>query len=299
MQRRSLLKTAAALAAFEPLVSEAQEQNEATRLQEVRLGPGVKLTVERRGPIVLLGINRPEVHNRIDPETSQSLGRAYYDYEHDPSLRAAILFGHGPNFSRGIDVDANAARLRERAPAAVDPRLIDPLGKSKSHLSKPVIVVAHGETWNMAHELMLAADIRIAAENTDFGQDENTHGRFPGGGATVRFVREAGWGNAMRYMLTGDHWTAQEALRMGEIQMVAPTPEVALDAAIKIAARIAACAPLGIKTTLASAHLALDESEPVALAKTSEQYGALYRTEDFLEGRRAEAEGRPPVYKGR
>jgi len=299
MQRRSLLKSAAALAAFEPLISEAQEQNEATKLKEVPLGPGVKLTVERRGPIVLFGINRPEVHNRIDPETSQSLGRAYYDYEHDPSLRAAILFGHGPDFSRGIDVDANAARLREGTPSAANPRTIDPLGKSKTHLSKPVIVVAHGETWNMAHELMLAADIRIAAENTDFGQDENTHGRFPGGGATVRFVREAGWGNAMRYMLTGDHWTAQEALRMGEIQMVASTPAQALDAAIQIATRIAACAPLGIKATLASAHLALDESEPAALAKTGEQYAALYRTQDFLEGRRAEAEGRPPVYTGK
>lgn len=162
-----------------------------------------------------------------------------------------------------------------------------------------MIVVAHGETWNMANELMLAADIRIAAENTDFGQDENTHGRFPGGGATIRFVREAGWGNAMRYMLTGDHWTAQEALRMGEIQMVAPTQEQALEAAVNIAMRIAACGPLGIKATLASAHLALDESEPVALAKTSEQYAALYRTEDFIEGRRAEAEGRPPVYTGK
>ena len=300
MQRRRLLKSAAALAAFEPFFSEAQEQADSTTLKDVPLGPGIKLTVERRGPIALFGINRPDIHNRIDPETSQSLGRAYYDFDHDPSLRAAILFGHGPNFSRGIDVDANTARLRNGPSSAPpNPRVIDPLGKSKAHLSKPLIVVAHGETWNMAHELMLAADIRIAAENTDFGQDENTHGRFPGGGATIRFVREAGWGNAMRYMLTGDHWTAQEALRMGEIQMVAPTREQALEAAIEIARRIAACAPLGIKATLASAHLALDESEPIALAKTGEQYAALYRTEDFLEGRHAEAEGRPPIYKGK
>ena len=56
------------------------------------------------------------------------------------------------------------------------------------------------------------------------GQDENTHGRFPGGGSTVRFVREAGWGNAMRYMLTGDHWTAQEAYRVDAIQETAATP---------------------------------------------------------------------------
>jgi enoyl-CoA hydratase/carnithine racemase len=151
----------------------------------------------------------------------------------------------------------------------------------------------------MAHELLLAADIRVASEDTNFGQDENTHGRFPGGGATVRFVGEVGWGNAMRYMLTGDHWSAQEAYRMGEIQMVAATPEKALNAGIKIATSVAACAPLGIKATLNSAHLAPDQTERLALSKLSEQYVALYRTEDFLEGRRAEAEGRPPVYRGR
>ena len=112
MQRRSLLKSAAALAAFEPLMSEAQEQDEATTLKDM-LGPNVKLTIERRGQIVLFGINRPNIQNRIDPETFESLGRACYDYEHDPTLRVAILFGHGPNFSRGVDVDAFAAGLRK------------------------------------------------------------------------------------------------------------------------------------------------------------------------------------------
>jgi enoyl-CoA hydratase len=100
----------------------------------------------------------------------------------------------------------------------------------------------------------------------------------------------------MGYMLMGDHWTAQEAFRMGEVQMVAATPEKALDAAITMATRVAACAPLGIKATLASAHLALDPAERPALSKLSEQYVALYRTQDFVEGRRLEAEGRPPVY---
>jgi enoyl-CoA hydratase len=151
----------------------------------------------------------------------------------------------------------------------------------------------------MGHELHLAADIRVAAADTRFGQDENTHGRFPGGGATVRFVREAGWGNAMRYMLTGDHWSAEEAFRMGVVQEVAPTREKALEAGAAIATKIAACGPLGIKTTLASAHLAVDPSQADALSKLNGQYGALYKTEDFQEGRRAEAEGREPIYQGR
>jgi len=103
----------------------------------------------------------------------------------------------------------------------------------------------------------------------------------------------------MRYMLTGDHWGAEEAYRMGVIQEIAPDPARALEAGIALARKIAACGPLGIKTTLESAHLSIDESEAAAFAKLDEQFGGLFRTEDFLEGRKAEAEGRPPVYQGR
>jgi len=72
-----------------------------------------------------------------------------------------------------------------------------------------------------------------------------------------------------------------------------------LEAGIGLARKIAACGPLGIKTTLASAHLAIDQSEAAAFAKLNEQFGALFHTEDFIEGRRAEAEGRPPVHRGK
>ena len=267
-------------------------------MADVPFTEATKLTVERRGQIVLIGINRPYIQNRIDPETFQALAKAYYDYDHDTSLRAAVLFGHGPNFSRGIDVDAFKALVTSGKPRINSAGLIDPLAKKGPHLTKPLIVAVHGDTWNMADELFLVADIRIAAEDTNFGQDETSHGRFPGGGGTVRFPREAGWGNAMRYILTGDHWTAKDAYRMGTVQEVAATPQAALDKAIEIANKVAACAPLGIETALASAHLAVDASEADALSKLEAQYGALYGTQDFLEGRKAEAEGRAPVYRG-
>jgi enoyl-CoA hydratase len=267
-------------------------------LETVSLSPSAKITVERRGQIVLIGINRPYIHNRIDPDAFFGLAKAYYEYNEDPSLRAAILFGHGENFSRGIDVDAFTALAKTGKPTALQSGMIDPLGKS-DRLRKPLIAVVHGDTWNMGHELHLVADIRVASADTRFGQDENTHGRFPGGGSTIRFPREAGWGNAMRYMLTGDHWGADEALRIGVIQQVTPDAKQALEAGIALATKVAQCGPLGIKTTLVSAHLAIDAGEDAAYAKLDEQYGALYRTEDFLEGRKAEAEGRSPVYHGR
>jgi enoyl-CoA hydratase/carnithine racemase len=311
--RRNLLKATAVLGGLSMLSQRTasaqaeQRTNEGGiegRSDEVRMADNppsstAKITVERRGQIVLVGINRPYIHNRVDPETYNGLAKAYYQYDHDPSLRAAVLFGHGDDFSRGIDVDAFQVAVASDRPRITERAAIDPLAKATPILSKPLVVVVHGDTWNMGHELCLAADIRVAAADTRFGQDENTHGRFPGGGATIRFVREAGWGNAMRYMLTGDHWSAEEAFRMGVVQEIAPTRDKALEAGIKIAEKIAACGPLGIKTTLASAHFAIDSSQAEALSKLPAQYGALYRTEDFKEGRRAEAEGRPPIYQGK
>ena len=82
-------------------------------------------------------------------------------------------------------------------------------------------------------------------------------------------------GNAMRYMLTGEHWGAQEAYRMGVIQQIAANPAQALEAGIGLAEKIAACGPLGIKTTLESAHLSIDESEAAAFAKLDGQFGGL------------------------
>src|SRR6516162_6575701 len=79
------------------LVSEAP--SDGARMADVPFSLNAKVTVERRGQIVLIGINRPYIRNRIDPETYAGLALAYYQYEHDPSLRAVVLFGHGDNFS--------------------------------------------------------------------------------------------------------------------------------------------------------------------------------------------------------
>jgi enoyl-CoA hydratase len=305
--RRALLKSAAALSSIAGLswassAASADSQTDVLDNSEVPITmkdiPAGPISVERRGQVVLIGLNRPYIQNRLDPEAFSGLARAYYDYDRDPTLRAAVLFGHGQHFSRGIDVDAFKALVGTGKPLIGSSGAIDPLAKRKPNLTKPLIVAVHGDTWNMADELFLVADIRIAAANTNFGQDENTHGRFPGGGSTVRFVREAGRGNAMRYMLTGDHWSAEEAYRMGTVQVIEASPQAALDRAIEIANEVAACGPLGIKSTLASAHLAVDPGEADALSRLDAQYGALYHTNDFQEGRNAEAEGRPPIYHG-
>jgi enoyl-CoA hydratase len=299
--RRAILTGVAmtAIAAGARAQGQSAPAEPVTTLRDVPLAASNTVTAERRDDLVLIGLNRPAIQNRIDPPTRLRLGEIVYAFEHDPTLRVAILFGHGDNFSRGIDVDAAQAGLIAGQRAASPSPTLDILGNAQPHRTKPVVVVAHGDTWNLGHEIYLACDIRIASADTRFGQDEASHARFPGGGGTVRFVREAGWGNAMRYMLTGDHWSAEESRRMGVTQEIAPNRQAALDLGVAMAKKVAACGPLGIKATLASAHQVIDPVEADALSKLGAQYSALYRTEDFLEGRRAEAEGRPAKYTGK
>jgi enoyl-CoA hydratase len=268
------------------------------RMVDIPLSPDAKITVERREQIVLIGINRPQMYNRIDPEAFYGLAKAYYDFDTDPTLWAAVLFGHGENFSRGNDVEAFSALAKSGKSFTLSEGLLDPLGRAQK-LSKPLVVVVHGDTWNMGHELHLVADIRVASADVRYGQDENAHGRVPGI-APVRFPREVGWANAMRYMLTGDHWDAQTAYRMGIVQEVAPNKDAALKTGIDIANRIAACGPLGIKATLKAAHLGInDAADAAAFATLETEYVSLFKSEDFIEGRKAEAENRPPIFHGR
>jgi len=272
--------------------------NDSRRMVDIPRSPDAKITVERRGQIVLIGINRPQMLNRIDPDAFYGLATAYYDFDNDSTLRAAVLFGHGENFSRGNDVEAFSALAKSGHAFKLGEAQIDPLGRAQK-LSKPLVVVVHGDTWNMGHELHLAADIRVANADVRYAQTENAHGRVPGV-APVRMVREAGWANSMRYMLTGDYWDAQTAYRMGLVQEVAPNKDAALKIGIDIANRVAACGPLGIRATLKVAHLAInDPADAAAFAQLETEYVSLFKSEDFKEGHNAEAENRAPVFHGR
>ena len=257
------------------------------------------VTAERRGHVFLLGINRPAEDNRVDPPTFSGLGRALYKYEHDATLRAAVLFGHGPNFCSGLDVAAWVPVIAEGKFDPTASGTINPLQISAPRLSKPLICVAHGNTFFMGHELFLASDIRVAAQDTVFSQSEAHRAVFAGGGATVRFTREAGWGQAMRYLLTGDTWSAEEGYRMSIVSEIAPTQDAALTLGIDFAEKIARAAPLSITATLASAHQAIDESEEAAFAALAPTFSKLTEAEDFQERVRSLGEGRAPIYQGR
>src|ERR1700736_4079944 len=202
-----------------------------------------RVLVERRGAVLLIGIDRPQTQNRMDPPVIIGLGKAYYQLEHDDELRVGVLHGLGPNFCMGVDLPAFLAGQKAGILPPRDPDYIGALGLRPPLRTKPVVVAAQGGTQAAGHELFLAADIRIAANDAKFAQPEVTRGIFPGGGATIRMTREAGWGNAMRYMLTGEEWGAAEAHRLGLVQEVTP-PGKQLDRAIELAEKRAAAAAL-------------------------------------------------------
>jgi enoyl-CoA hydratase/carnithine racemase len=150
------------------------------------------VTLERRDAVLLIGINRPQIENRIEVATFLALGRAYWQVDRDEALRVAVLFAHGPDFSPGLDPVSWVEGIQSRVFASPTPEFVNPIGTSGPIRQKPVVVAAHGKTQLLGHELFLAADIRVAASDTRFAQAEVARGVFPGGGATVRFAREAG-----------------------------------------------------------------------------------------------------------
>jgi enoyl-CoA hydratase/carnithine racemase len=250
---------------------------------------------------LLIGIDLAEAQNRLDPPTLIGVGKAYYQLEHDDQLRAGVLHGLGPDFSFGLDAPAYLAAVAAGTYPTKDPEYMNPFGTTAPIRTKPVVVAVQGATWFGGHELFLAADIRVAASDVNFSQAEVTRGLFPAGGATVRFPREAGWANAMRYMLSGEQWGAEEAHRLGLVQEIT-APGKQLDRAIELAQKIAtAAAPLGVRATMASAHQSLvgEEAAFAALGLGGAQFTHLLQSEDFKEARRAAQESRAPVFQGK
>lgn len=248
------------------------------------------------GSILLIGIRQES--DRVELSSVLGLGRLLYLLDHDDALRVGVLYAQGPDFVGGILDAASWAPVLRTGRFPETPEFINPVGTVPPRREKPLVVAVQGKCQGAGHELFLAADVRVAASNTVFAQGEVTRGHFPAGGATIAFVREAGWGNAMRYMLTGDEWGADEAYRLGLVQYVTP-PGQQLDRAIEVARKIAVAAPLGIRATLGSARRALNDGQDAAFAALLPELARLAQSDDHEEYFRALAEKRAPAYRGR
>lgn len=252
---------------------------------------------ERRNHVFVMGLDRAAKRNAFDLPMWNALCDAYAELERDPDLRVGVLHAHGDHFTGGLDLPQWGATFSSGA-WTIKAGGLDPLGLHGTRVTKPVIVAIQGTCLTIGIELALACDIRIAASNAKFGQIEIKRGIYPVGGATLRFPREVGWGNAMRWLLTGDEFDAAEALRIGLVQEVVPSGEP-LPRALALADVIAAQAPLGVYATLASSRAAIPSAEVAAGRRLMPDLQPMMGSEDVQEGLRAFVERRSGVFRGR
>lgn len=255
------------------------------------------VTLERRGHLLLIGLNRAEKRNAFTTDMLRQFADAYGELERDPDAWVGVVHAHGDHFTAGLDLAEVAPKI-DASGLHFGAGGIDPWGLTGPARTKPVVLAVQGWCLTLGIELALACDIRIAASDTRFGQIEIKRGIYPFGGATIRLPREAGWGNAMRYLLTGDEFDAAEALRMGLVQEVV-APGEQLDRALELAERIAAQAPLGVFATLASARRAVVEGERAAAERLVPDLLPLMASEDAAEGVRSFVERRTARFTGR
>jgi enoyl-CoA hydratase/carnithine racemase len=256
-----------------------------------------RITSELRDGLFLIGIDRPAKLNGFTPFMLRGMAQAYTDYEREPDARCAVVFAEGANFTAGLDLPKVAPYLG-RNTLLVEDGEIDPFESRGPFRSKPVVFAVHGICFTLGVEMMLAADIVVAAANSRFAQVEVRRGLMPTGGATIRMVERAGWGNAMRYLLTGDEFDAPTALRLGFIQEIVP-PGRQKDRAIELAEIIAAQAPMAVRATIENARLGLRQGPDAAAALFGATQTRLLATEDFQEGLRSFKEKRAPRFRGK
>jgi enoyl-CoA hydratase/carnithine racemase len=252
---------------------------------------------KRQGKVAVIQLDRPERSNAIDPPTYTALGEAYHRADNDDAVVVVVLHGAGPDFCAGLDPDGFLPVLKARSFTLDGPKIVNPFGTT-SRITKPVVVAVQGTVGAMANELVLAADIRIAADDAQFSQAEVTRGTTPGGGAGIRLPLEIGWGNAMRWILTGDSWDASEALRMGLVQEVVPVGEQ-LPRALALAKHIAGNPPLALRRTLEIGRRGVEGHAHHAYAELLPALYGLLGSQDFAERLAAIRDGREPTYVGK
>lgn len=257
------------------------------------------ITQDVRGHVLCIGFNRPEKRNALSVAMYRELAAAYGRLHNDPELRCGVLYAEGDHFTGGLDLSEWSSEFAAGRFPPIDDDAIEPFGRdADNRLGKPLVVATQGICFTVGLELMLAGDIRVAADNTRFGQIEVKRGIYPVGGATIRFVQNIGWGHAMRYLLTGDEIDAGTAHAMGLVQELTPAGGQ-FERALEIAETIARQAPLGVQATLANARLSQDRGERAAFERLLPDLVPIMQSEDAREGVQSFVERREAEFKGR
>ena len=248
--------------------------------------------------VAIVTLNRPEAMNAIDPESNAQLLDIWDEVSSNEEIRVLVLTGAGERaFCTGADLK------KTMPPAESAARQVFRSGATHSNFGTlqthtPGRAAINGFALGGGLELALLADIRVCSDNAQFGLPEVRVGSIPGAGGTQRLIRAVGQSDAMRLLLTGDRIDAVEALRIGLVSKVVPLPAL-LETALGLARAMAANAPLAMTAVKRLAMTGRELPLAAGLELERQAFGVLRDTEDRLEGRRAFAEKRPPVFRGR
>ena len=246
--------------------------------------------------IFFIDIDRPKKMNGFTPFMFNEMAKAFTEYENENNALCAIVFTSGEHFCAGMDLNQMAPMLINGDHSYIkNKNYIDPLGLNKPIRSKPVIAAVKGYTFTYGLELMLACDIVLAEDNTKFAMLEVKRGLLMTGGATLRFVQRAGWGNAMKYLLTGLEFNSKEAYRMHLVQEIVNKNKLFIRA-IELAKLICNASPLAVKEVIKNSRLAQD-SHKKAISEFNSIQNKLIKSRDFKEGLKSFIEKREPNFK--
>jgi len=242
----------------------------------------------------LVRINRPEARNALNLEVRRLIARNLTEMGEDDATRCIVLAGNEKSFAAGADI-------KEMAGAGTVDMLLrgtHKLWRAIAACPKPVIAAVNGFALGGGCELAMTCDIIIAGESARFGQPEVRIGIIPGGGGTQRLPRSVGKYKAMRYLLTGDLFSATEAFDMGLVSEIVPDAEVE-KRAVEMARQIADLPPLAIQQAKEAVLRGMDAALDAGLAIETRASQILFSSQDQKEGMAAFIEKRKPRFRGK
>jgi crotonobetainyl-CoA hydratase len=260
---------------------------------------GPPALVELRGHTLLVTLNRPDAMNAVNAEVSAVVGAAVERAEHDEEVRALVLTGAGNRaFCAGVDLKAKSRGESTAVPGHEEWGF---LGYTRHPITKPTIAAVNGFALGGGTELVLASDLAVAADTAVFGLPEVTRGFFASQGGALRLPVQVGAKAAMEMLFTGERVDAARALELGLVNRVVPASGV-VDAAMALAERIGANAPLAVQATkrvalgVRSGRLV---NEVDSWSHNDQESSKVMSTDDASEGPLAFAEKRRPRWQGR
>ena len=258
--------------------------------------------------IVRITIDRPEARNSLDMDHFKQLRMAWDRFGEDDDAYVAIITGVGPDFCVGADLKTYipqitklSASMKETGVTEIDGYRLDDGTKAvlrNTKLYKPIVAAINGTCVAGGMEMLGGCDLRVAADTATFGVMEPKRGLFAGGGTTVRLPRQVRFPAAMELLLCADQVPARRAYEMGLLNEVCAPGQV-MDRALDYARRITANGPFAVRKTKESVLTGLAVDMKEAYRIESALSSEVFSSEDAIEGPKAFAEKRAPVWKNR